>query len=629
MKEIVVTATRVDSTVLESPSSISVISAQQIADSGATDVAQVISGQPGVTVNDYGATGALKNVSLRGSTSSQVLVLLDGVRLNSSRDGAVDLSSIPMEIIDHIEIVRGGESAFYGSSAIGGVINIITRKAEKPEITLTVTNGSYLPHDASILSPSLTTHPASANLSDLVDSQNVELSVAGKAGDVGLTAGGSFTRAANEFTWDDAAVIKGWRRMENADTLSGSGYAGLDAPLLGGTISAKGVLDASDTGAPYIVSFPNATARQTDTAVSGSVGWKTDRFFSDSLTFDLKAFYRYDQLGYDDSAFPPASLHKTHTASLDLTQKLKLTEWAAAIYGGNTSYDAVDSTNFARVQDRLGLSGFLSIPLAPLDFLTITPTARYDYYSNFSGRLSYSLSAVLLLGEDSSLRASFASAYRVPTMNELYWSDPYLVGNLDLKPETSYSGEIGWFFQGKQASMDAALFTRLVFDEISAIWPLDPVTSKYSPVNISRSVLPGADLHGKIALTDTISLEATYTFIYSLLLQYADSTYRLSDNLRVPFVPEHSVSGSLKYADKMISVSAGLQYVSRRFTEFANDQSLSLPGYFLGNADFRLNASETLAFTLALKNIFNTLYYSQPGYPMPPFSIETGVRLHW
>ena len=95
LKEVVVTATRVDSSILDSPSSISVISAQQIADSGATDVAQVINGQPGVVVNDYGPQGTAQSVSLRGSTSDQVLVLLDGVRLNSSRDGSVDLSTHP------------------------------------------------------------------------------------------------------------------------------------------------------------------------------------------------------------------------------------------------------------------------------------------------------------------------------------------------------------------------------------------------------------------------------------------------------------------------------------------------------------------------------------------------------
>jgi vitamin B12 transporter len=645
LKEVVVTATRVDSSVLDSPSSISVISAQQIADSRATDVAQVINGQPGVVVNDYGPTGALKTVSLRGSTSSQVLVLLDGIRLNSSVNGEVDLSSIPMEMIDHIEIVRGGESSLYGSSAIGGVINIITKKAEKPSIALSITNGSYIPHAANTVSPSLTTTPVAANLRDLVDSQDVSLSMEGKVGSIGLNGGGSFTRAANGFTWDDPAVINDWRQRTNADTMAGSGFAGIRAPLLGGELSAKGIFQTSDTGAPGTVLYPNDTARQTDSSASAALAWKSERFLADGLTMDLKGFYRYDELGYNDPSFPPASLHKTQTASIDATQKLSFSERAAVVYGGSASYDSVDSTNYSTLRNRLNLAGFLSVPLSPLENLTITPTARYDYYSDFSGSLSFSLSAVLLLGDESSLRTSFGSGYRVPTLDELYWYGPdpafpiySQYGNLSLKPETSYNWEAGWSLQTKMVSVDTAVFTRLLFDGISAIWPYNPALPGYSPVNISQSLLPGAEVHGKLAVTDRISVEATYTFIYSLLLQYAGVSYRASDNLRVPYVPLHNISASVKYADKQISASVDVQYVGEKFTDFANTRAFVLPGYFLANADFRLSLSDKMAFTLGARNILNALYYTvsggntvgypfDPGYPMPPFSILTGMSL--
>ena len=645
LKEVVVTATRVDSSVLDSPRTISVISAQQIADSGASEVAQVINGQPGVVVNDYGPTGALKTVSLRGSTSSEVLVLLDGIRLNSSVNGEVDLSSVPMEIIDHIEIVRGGESSLYGSSAIGGVINIITKKAEKTSVSLSITNGSYIPHAANFASPALTTTPVAAKPLDLVDSQDVNLSMEGMLGSVGLSGGGSFTRAANGFTWNDDAVINGWRRRTNADTMAGSGFAGIRAPLFGGELSAKGIFQTSDTGAPGTLLYPNDTARQTDSFVSATAAWKTDRFFADDLTMDLKGFYRYDELGYNDLANPPASLHKTQTASLDATQKLSLSERAAVVYGGNASYDSVESTNYSALHNRLNLAGFLSAPLSPLENLTITPSVRYDYYSDFTGSLSYSLSAVILLGEESSLRASFGSGYRVPTLDELYWYGPYpafppysTYGNTALKPETSYNWEVGWSLQTKAVSLDAAVFTRLLLDGISAIWPQNPALPGYSPVNISRSLFPGAEIHGKLAVTDRISLEATYTFIYSLVLQYAGVDYRASDDLRVPYVPLHQVSASLKYADKLISASVDVQYVGEKFTDFSNTRSFVLPGYFLADADFRLSVSDNLAFTLGAKNILDALYYTvsggnsagfpfDPGYPMPPFSLVTGVSL--
>jgi outer membrane cobalamin receptor len=630
LDEIVVTATRVDTTILDSPSAVTVITQKDIADSGATDVAGLLNGTPGVVINDYGAAGAAQSVSLRGSTSNQVLVLLDGIRLNSARDGAVDLSTIPMEIIDHIEIVRGEQSALWGSSAIGGVINIITKKggAGPGALTFSITNGSYIPRAASELSPSLVQGPAGANFLDLLDSQKADLTYAGKLGDVGVTAGGGFTRAANGFTWNDTSVINGWRRMTNADALSGSGYAGIDTPLLGGSLSAKAMFEAADTGAPGQINFPSA-AQQTDWSASGSFGWKTDRFYSDALTMDMKGYYRYEELGFNDPAFPPASLHKTNTASLDLTQKLTLSEQVASIYGVNGSYDYADSTNFAAPKDRLNLAGFVSVPFTPLEALTLTPAVRYDYFSTFAGSLSYSLSAVLRLSEQSSLRASLGSAYRAPTLNELYSYYPaYLsYGNPNLKPETSYNGEIGLSFEGTRFSLEASLYARFLIDQISSIWPWDPTLLEYMPVNIGRSLMPGAEISGSVHVTDRISLEASYSFIYSLVLQNAGVNYTVADNIRVPFVPLHSLELKARYDDGVNAAWIGTQYVSEKYTDFANTEANALPGYFIVNAAYRFTATENLAFTLALKNILNTLYYTQSLYPMPPFSVETGVSV--
>lgn len=659
LNEIVVTATRVDSSVLDSPSSVSVISAQQIADSGATDVAQVINGQPGVVVNDYGAEGAIKSVSIRGSTSSQVLVLLDGIRLNSSRDGGVDFSMIPMEIVDHIEIVRGGESSLYGSSAIGGVINIITKNAEKPSISLSVTNGSYIPHDANVVSSSLTPTPVAGNLLDLLDSQNVDLSMEGKLGAVGLMGGGSFTRAANGFTWNDTAIINDWRRHSNADTLAGSGFAGIRAPFLGGELSAKGIFETADTGAPGTVLYPSENARQTDASASGAVAWKADRFLTDALTLDLKGFYRYDELGYTDPSYATVSLHKTQTASLDATQKFDFSEQVAAIYGGSASYDSVDSTNYSAPHDRLNLAGFLSVPLTPLESLTITPTARYDYYSDFTGSLSYSLSAVMHLGDESSLHASFGSAYRVPTLNDMYWGyqlisffdstsgitfDSITQANPNLKPETSYNCELGWSLALKKVSLGAAVFARLVYnniiwlttDNFNAITSTD--TSTTTPANLYETLFPGAEIHGRLMITDSISLEASYAFLYSLLLNDGTTALTLSDNRRVPYSPMHSVSAQARYTGKFIGFGVELRYLSEQFIDTTNTAAKALPGYFLANADFRFSASDNVAFTLAAKNILNALYYTvsgynsagfpfDPGYPMPPFSLVTGVSV--
>ena len=192
LNEVVVTATRIDSPILEAPSFVTVISQKDIQESSATDLSGVLSEQSGVVVNDYGPQGQGKTVSIRGSTSSQVLVLVDGIRMNSSFDGSVDLSRIPMDSVDHVEVVQGGASSLWGTGAVGGVINVITKKPGAPSIDLSLTNGSYIPHDATAVTESGSTSvPASAM--SLLDSQKVALSFSGKAGDIGLTGGGSFT----------------------------------------------------------------------------------------------------------------------------------------------------------------------------------------------------------------------------------------------------------------------------------------------------------------------------------------------------------------------------------------------------------------------------------------------------
>jgi len=628
LNEVVVTATRIDSDVLDSPSPIAVITQQDIAASGAHDLAGVINAQPGVVVNDYGPVGATQSVSLRGSTSSQVLVLLDGIRLNSGRDGSVDLSTIPLEGIDRIEIVRGGESALYGTSAIGGVINIITSEARKPEVTFSITNGSYLPHAANEVSASMSATPVGANFNDLADSQNISFSISGKAGNTGLTSGGSFIRAANGFTWYDSSQLQDWRRMANADSLSGDGYLGLTAPLLDGNLALRGTLETSETGVPGSLTFVSTTARQTDTAATGSLRWKTDRFLTDALTLDLKAFYRHDTLTYNDPVYPPESIHRTQTASLDATQKLTLSELVSAIYGGDCSYDYADSTNFLGPKDRLNLAGFISVPVSPIEILTITPSARYDFFSDFAGSLSYSLSAILRLTEESALRASLGSSYRVPALNDLYWYDPsdYALANPNLKPETSYDGEIGWSLAGKAISFDASLFTRLVFNNI--IWFTDPVTFISQPQNLTQTLFPGAEIHAKMNLTDRISLDASYTFLYSFLLNDGTTELSLAEDRRVPYAPVHSMAVHARYAGKYNAFGVELRYVSQEYTDSANTGSSAIPGYFVANADYQFTATENMKFTLAVKNIFDALYYTQLGYPMPPFSIEAGVQVH-
>ncbi len=110
----------------------------------AKGVAELVATAPGVAVHDYGGLGQLTTVSIRGSSADGVKVLLDGLSLNTAAGGGVDLSSIPRHWIDRIEVVRGAEGARYGSGALGGVVNVITRPAAAGNWSASATGGSFL-----------------------------------------------------------------------------------------------------------------------------------------------------------------------------------------------------------------------------------------------------------------------------------------------------------------------------------------------------------------------------------------------------------------------------------------------------------------------------------------------------
>ena len=127
---VAVTATRQSQPITDVLADITVIGPEEIARSGAQGLADLLQRQPGVEIVQNGGPGAVSGVFLRGANSSQTLVLVDGLRLASSTSGMTALEAIPLDQIERIEIMRGPASSLYGADAIGGVIQVFTKKAE-------------------------------------------------------------------------------------------------------------------------------------------------------------------------------------------------------------------------------------------------------------------------------------------------------------------------------------------------------------------------------------------------------------------------------------------------------------------------------------------------------------------
>jgi outer membrane cobalamin receptor len=625
MERVVVTATRTVTTILDSPDNVTVIGAEELAAAGALTAAEALEKAAGVEISDNGTAGSVKSVRIRGAASAQVLVLVDGVRMNDSRQGATDLSLFPVEMIERIEIVRGGTSALYGADAMGGVVNIITKSRAEQRLTLSITNGSYIPHAAVEVSEGPTETPVDANWLDLVDTQRVGLQASGKAGPIDLLLTGSFTRAENGFVWNDAQYIDDWRRQVNGDLLEGNAFFSATSRVGDATLGFKGQYDYSSSGAPGSLGSPSTDSAQQRTYLQGQLFY-IDPSLTNSLDLEARAFYKLTRLAYQnpDPFFPEDAVHALHSIGVELQQKASFVEFLQLVYGGSLLADLAESTSIGSLQ-RLSGGAFLEAPLYLGERLTLTPVARYDLCSDFPGSLTWKLAAVLRLSDVLSLKAGGGKSYRAPTLNDLYWpADLFSEGNPDLRPETGYNGELGLSLATDRLDAGASAFVRYVQDGIQ--WT-ETAPWFYKPTNVGEALYPGAEASVEVELLPGLRLSGSYTLLYSYVLKGASATYTFADDKRAIYSPVHSGDAALRYERRNTRIGVDARFTSKSYTK--EDNSTSLPGYIVVNADARQRLSPNLAVTLAGKNLLSTPYQTVSGYIMPPLSLWLGLQMSY
>jgi outer membrane receptor for ferrienterochelin and colicins len=623
MERIVVTATRTAIPILASPDHVTVIDGNDVAAAGSTTVADALRQVAGVEIADSGTVGSVKSASIRGSVAAQVLVLVDGVRLNDSRQGGADLSLLPVENIERIEVLRGGTSALYGADALGGVINVITKSRAEKTLTLTVSNGGYFPHDAIQVSEGTTETPVGASIPDLVDTQRLGLQAFGALGPVDLLVTGSFIRAANGFVWNDQQYIDAYRRQINSALLGGNASLSLEAPAGAGRLGFKGQMDYSSVGVPGSLGMPSTDAAQQRAAFQTQIFYKNPQL-TRALGMDARAFYKLTRLAYQDPDpfFPADDVHTLHSIGLELQQQASFIDFLQLVYGGNVLADLAESTAIGEKQ-RLSGGVFLEAPLYLASWMILTPMVRYDLYSDFPGSLTYKLAGVLTLSDRVSLKASAGRSYRAPTLNDLYWpNDVWSEGNPGLRPETGYSGDLGVSLVAERLQANAFAFVRRVQDGIQ--WA-ETSPFFYQPMNVGEALFPGAEVDVDFQPIQGLYLRGSYTFQHSFVLKGASASYTFADDKRAIYTPVHSAGAAVRYDNGRTRLGVDAKLVGERFIDEAN--STSLPAYVTVNAEARQQLTQALALSLAGKNLLNQVYQTVNGYVMPPLSFVVGIDL--
>ena len=567
--------------------SVSVVTADDIEKSGAANAADALQLVPGAFVNRYGTGASVSTISVRGSSSSQVLVILDGVRLNDVKQGAPDLSSIPADQIEKIEVLKGGASAVYGADAVGGVVLITTKRAAPGRIALSLENTSY---------------PATGKASSLLDGQQLGVEAGTRIGDAELSFVGTGERSSGKYSYGSSDTIR-----DNADFDGASGKAELQAPLADGRLQASASGSYREEGVPGSLTYGlTPSERDKDSAVRGELGWSSDALAGGALSVDALAHGSWTKI-LDDDASTDDRLSGT---GLDLRSNYQCMPWVSLGFGGSLDYEAADSNTFDALSDgqptRTSLGAYLEPTIVLGDRLKVVPALRYDWSNDYTAGLSAMLGLVWNATRAVEARLSAGRSYRAPTFNELYY--PYM-SNPDLKCERAWSGEAGLAYTDDAISLSASGFARLIDDMIED-------DANWIPQNIGRVFTPGAELSFSARLS-AFSIRSGYEFVYPLDLSGGGG---LADATLMHNVSMNKLNASVGYQANRFEVGLGGRYWSDR-------SDYSLPAVFLLDTHGSLTLDKAIRLNLSIENLLDKDYEINAGYPMPGMTLTAGLRM--
>jgi outer membrane cobalamin receptor len=598
-KEVVVTATRTRIPIADSPSPVSVITRTTIESMNGQTVADVLRSSGGLFLKDYGSSGALKTLAIRGTSSEQSLVLVNGIRFSSMQNGLADLGLLTLIDVDRIEVVRGGSSAFYGADALGGVVNIILRQPTAPlSVGLEAASGSF-------------------------DYQSFRIQAEGRVESAGILGGFGQERGKDNFPFTLRSSFAGVQSAERQNSDFSKRYAFIHGHALVGAVSSVNLSvqhSRAERGVPGPISFPSDAARQNDEDVNATASYRT--VLAEGSEFSLRSGFHYNLQTFDDPNpfFPISSVYKN--TSLHVNPQYEARVWpvyrfiVGAEFGqGNLHGNDFDSP-ITRVQKSLYWSNELAFDIAndTFDRVNLYASFRYDDISDVDHAWTPKLGFNIRLWKrgEFRLRGSYGKSFRAPTFNDMYYRG---FSNPLLKPERSTSYDAGVTSTVHAGGVHSFELTHFSMDTENRII-FDPAV--FLPVNIGRAMVSGFEFrYTGNWLDDDITTEFNYTLNDARKKNKSSDSDSTFDK-RLPYIPGSVANVILNIRLNPFTFNASYNFVGERFT--TEDNSKTLPRYDVVNANVVVRLSEStpaVALKIEVNNAFNREYEIFQDYPMP------------
>ncbi len=590
---IVVTATRVEMPVSSVGSSVTVIDRERLRDRQCASVVQALRDVPGLDVVQSGGAGGTASVFMRGAKSEQTLVLVDGVPLNNASDvgRGADLSQVPVENVERIEVLRGPQSTLYGADAMGGVINIITKKGSGPASgEVSAEAGSF-------------------------NTFNEKAEVRGGNSRYNYSAGAS--------RQDSQGISSANERNGNTEK---DGYGRTEASArLGWTpveeFEATGLVRWNQ--ARYDYDGYNMSGILADTDDRGEAN--TLLLYGEGKATLFDGFWR-PRLGgswvsqrREDTSSLGHSLFDSLLQKLELQNDLYFGKANLVTAGFEVQQESAESTYEAMgYVDRFDRKTARHQSAYAQDVLTTGPLTttlggRVDHYDVFGTETTWRVAPVYdLAATGTRLRGSYGTGFKAPSLFQLY----SIYGSPDLNPETSQ----GWDAGVEQDLMAGALTVGVTYfeNQFDDMIDYNFVTASYG--NVSQAGSRGVETFVAAKPVKDLSMRVSYT--------YTDAEDKMTgaELLRRPR-NKAALDATYAFTSKFRG-TAGLVYVGERQDEdFSIYQNITLDSYTLLNLYASYDVYKNVTLFGRVENLFDEQYEEVLGYGTPGRAGYGGIKV--
>ena len=574
----IISSPRIELAFSENSRTIQVITKEEIQNSPATNISELLQQISGVDVRRRGVSGIQADLYIRGGTFDQTLLLIDGFKVEDAQTGHHTMNmAIPIDVIERIEIIKGAASRIYGQNAFTGAINIVTKQAVKNQRSRKIGFGSFEQRDAS-----LTLHQSYENSSFITH----------------------YSRQSSE----------GYRY--NTDFNNNNNFIKSNFKIKALPINMIASFNERKFGANGFYASPEAIDQYEETQAS-LLGVSTE-IRSGSIIIKPKIYWKRNQDMYiylrDDPSFY-RNFHITNKTGIELngssTSKTGITG-----FGIDVASVSLSSNNLGN-RNRTMINVFIEHQFKLLkNKLDITPGIAFNYFSDFKFNKNYKnnffrnflafpgIDVGYKINDNLRIYTNIGYTYRAPTYTDLYYSSPTTIGNEKLIPEKAFSEEIGIRYFKNKLNFSLVLFNRKAKDLIDYVKTIE--SNPWQATNIRELNTNGLEasmrikLYGKNKKTHYINFGYSYLKDDLMPSEIQFSRYAINSL-------KHHITSSINLAlSKNLSSSLVYKYSER--TTGKNYTVVDL------KKTLRI---KNLNFSLIINNIFDAEYYETNLVPMP------------